>query len=287
MNRLTDTIMQKGQGYAANSVAQMMNLANGGHMAWTPEYTEIINSAAYIRKNLVVVVLSAPTGFDYLDNPEFWRASFRALFELHPKVVEGLAKGIEWEFGETPVGYAGEMQEHVTDAKRARSQLQVTWDEKDGMPISNFLEGWGTELMMDPNTKVANVMTRANKPKDLLPDVQGATILFYEPNVQHDAPLKAWLGTNIMPRNNGENIGRRDGMSASEITTYNIPFTGVYQVGNGVLQLAQKIMQAISLTGANPNNRPAFMDAVDANILATKKSYENNVETLGSQAVKL
>lgn len=287
MNRIADTIMQKGQGYAANSVAPMMNLANGGHLGWAPEYTEIINSAAYIRKNAVLLVVSAPSGFDYLENPDYWRASMRALFELHPKVVEGLAKGLEVEYVETPVGAAGEMQEHASDVKRARTQLSITWDEKDGMPISNFLEGWITELIMDPNTKVANVMTRANRPADLLPDVQGATFLVYEPNVQHTAPLKAWLGTNIMPKNNGENIARRDTLAAAELTTYTIPFTGVWQVGTGVLALAQKVMAAINLTGANPNNRPAFVDGIDANILTGKKSYENNVETLGSTAVKL
>jgi len=287
MNRIADTIMQKGQGYAVNSVAQMMNLANGGQLGWAPEYTEIINSAAYIRKNAVLLVVSAPSGFDFLENPDYWRASMRALFELHPKVVEGLAKGLEVEYVETPVGAAGEMQEHASDVKRARTQLSVTWDEKDGMPISNFLEGWITELIMDPNTKVANVMTRANRPTDLLPDVQGATFLVYEPNVQHTAPLKAWLGTNIMPKNNGENIARRDTQAAAELTTYTIPFTGVWQVGTGVLALAQKVMSAINLTGADPNNRPAFVDGIDANILTGKKSYENNVETLGSTAVKL
>ena len=288
MIRIADTIMQKGQGYAKDALAPMSNLALGGHMGWAPEYTEIINSTAYIRKNAVVILVSAPTGFDFLENPEYWRASLRALFELHPKVVEGMAKGLEVEFGaETPVGAAGEMQEHATDVKRARTQLSITWDEKEGMPISNLLEGWITELIMDPNTKVANVMTRANRPADLRPDVQGATLLIYEPNNTHDAPTKAWLGTNIMPKNNGENIARRDMLSAAELTTYNIPFTGVWQTGTGVLALAQRIMSAINLTGANPNNRPAFVDAIDANILVGKKSYENGVENLGATAVKL
>ena len=287
MNRIADTILQKGQGYAANSVAPMMNLANGGQLGMIPEYTEIINNTAYIRKNLVLIVVSAPTGFDYLDNPEIWRAAFRAAFELHPKVIEGFARGLEVEYVQTPVGAAGEQQDHAVDVKRAQTQLSISWDEKDGMPIYNLLEGWIMELIMDPNTKVAGVMTRANRPADLLPDVQGATMLAYEPNVQHTAPLKAWLGTNIMPKGTGENIGRREVTAAAELTSYNIQFTGVWQTGKGVLALAEKIMAAISLTGANANNRPAFVDAIDANILATKKSYENNIENAGSTAVTL
>lgn len=287
MTRIQDTILKKGVGPAANSVADMLNPVNGGHLGWSPEYTEIINSAAYIRKNAVLIVMAAPTGFDFLDNPDVWRAAFRAMFELHPKVIEGLARGLEVEFTETPVGAAGEMQEHATDVKRARTQLTISWDEKDGMPFSNLLEGWITELIMDPNTKVANVMTRANRPTDLLPDVQGATFLVYEPNNAHTAPLKAWLGTHIMPKNNGENIARREMTAAAELTSYSIPFTGVWQTGTGPLLLAQKVMQAVNLTGANPTNRPAFMDAIDPNILATKKSYENGVENLGATAVRV
>lgn len=287
MNRIADSILKNKEGYAANSVAPMSNIAYGGEFGWAPEFTEIINNTAYIRKNLVLVLVAAPGGVDYLDNPDYWRAALRAFFELHPKTVEGFARGLEVEYAETPVGGAGEQQEHATNVTRARTQMAITVDEKDGMPFAALLEGWITELIMDPNTKVANVMTRANRPADLLPDVQGCTILAYEPNVQHTAPLKAWLGTNIMPKSSGENIGRRELTAAAEITTYNIQFTGVWQSSNGVLAFAQKVMQAMNMTGANPNNRPAFVDAIDSNVLATKKSYENGMETLGQQAVKL
>jgi hypothetical protein len=287
MTRLSDTILQKGQGLGGNSVAPMLNPTMGGHFGYDSEYTEVINSAAYIRKNIVLVMIKAPTGVDFLDNPELWRASMRAFFELHPKVIEGFARGLEVEFAETPVGAAGEMQEHATDVKRARTQLAITIDEKDGMPFAALLEGWIMELIMNPNTKVADVMTRANRPTDLLPDVQGCTLLAYEPNAQHTAPLKAWLGTHIMPRNSGENVGRREMTAASELTTYNIPFTGVWQSTNGVLKFAERLMAAMNISGANANARPAFMDAIDANVLATKKSYENGMENLGSTAVTL
>jgi hypothetical protein len=90
----------------------------------------------------------------------------------------------------------------------------------------------------------------------------------------------------MMPQGTGEITGRRDMTQANETPTYDIQFTGIAQFGLGVDLFAQSLLDGISLTGANPYLRPAFVDNITADVLATKKSYANDIFTLGAQAVR-
>ncbi len=285
-SRIANAILQTGTAYGTGHQAPMVDLQYGGQMGYAPDLSEWVSNQAYIRRNLICLLVEAPKGFALLPNPDQWIATLRALVELHPLSIDGLNAGLEVEVSSNPVGGGGQMQEDFTDVKETQSKVVFKWGEKYGMPVASFLRGWITNLMMDPNTKFANVATlNGTQPTDMLADQYAATMIFIEPDPTHSKVIKSWLVTNMFPQGTGEITGRRDLTTASEQQTYDINFTGIAQYGLGVDAFAQKLLDGIKITGANPYNRAAFVNAITSDILATKKSYSANVTSVATGAV--
>lgn len=285
MARVTDTLLgPKAFGRSANQ--PMLDLSFGGQHGYAPDLTQWYNNAAYIRKNLVPILLEAPKFFQLMPDPAKWVQCLKVLMEEHSRTVEGLNAGLKADFDDHPVGGAGEVQQEVVDMKRTRSEPVHTFIEKYGMPVQTILTYWMQYGMMDPNTKFALVGTLSGqKPDDLLPDWFTATMLYIEPDPLHRKVVKAFLCTNMMPMDNGEVIGKRDLTAPSEILTLSIPFTAITQYGAGVTVFAQKIMDGINLTNANPYERAAFIQSISADVAALKEGYSNSVSKVSTNAV--
>lgn len=288
MSRVDKAILESGTAYATGHQAPMLDLQFGGQMGYAPDLSEWVSNQSYVRRNLICMLIEAPKAFSLLPNPTQWVATLRSLVELHPISIDGLNAGLDVEFAESPVGGAGQMQHDFTDVKEAVSNVTFKWKEKYGMPVANFLRGWIINLMMDPNSKFANIATITGKaPTDMLADQYAATMLFFEPDPTHTKIVKSWLVTNMMPKKTGDIVGRRDLTAAGEQTEYDIEFTGIAQFSLGVDAFAQKMLDGISLTGANPYMRDAFIKNISADVLATKKSYSDGVSTLAATAIRV
>ena len=287
MNRLTDTLLTTGNAYTQGHNAPMANLAVGGQNGFAPDFTEIVPNQPHARCNLFCLLVEAPKAFSLLPNPDAWIATLRSLVELHPLAIEGLNATLEVEFGNSPVGGSGQIHEVPIDVKETPSKPVFRWSEKYGSPITTFFREWITNLFMDPNSKVANVATLSNKPTDLLTDQIAATMIFIEPDPTHTKVVRSWLVTNMMPQSSGEIVGRRDLTQALDVPTVEITFTGVAQYGAGPDAFAQKLLDSISLTGANPQLRPAFVQEISSDVAATSKSFANQIAAMASNAVSV
>ncbi len=289
MTRLADAILSPNTAYAAGRQNPMLDLRYGGQMGFAPDLTQWVSNQAYIRKNLICLLIEAPTGFKDLPNPEYWVATLRSLVELHPLSIDGLQAGLEVEVQDTaPVGGAGEMHQSFTNVTRQRSNPVFRWNEKEGMPISSFLRGWIENLMMNAESKVANIATYSgNRPTDMLADRYSATMLFIEPDHTHTKVVKSWLCTNMFPQGTGEVSGRREITAGGEALNLDIQFTAISQFGLGVDAFAQQMLDSINIVGANPTNRPAFINAISADVGAVTQGYKAGVENLGSSALKV
>lgn len=256
----------------------MVDPGQGGSMGAMPSYTTYNASAAYVKRHLIPIVIDAPRGFGDLDNPDQWRASLKSILELHAKSIEGLRSTLSAEYVGKAVGGAGEQQYDPSNVTREQSTPTFTLPELYGKPINNFLEGWITNLIMDPNTKLPAVVSRGkSSPSDLLPDYTGATVMFIEPDPTGRFVQNAWLCTNMMPKTGGENEGRRDLTSAMEGVDYSVEFTALTQTGYGVNKLAQKLLDEINYTGGNPATMPAFVDGISADIKAADHGYREQL----------
>jgi hypothetical protein len=285
MSRVTNAILdQKAFGRGSNQ--PMLDVTNGGQFGYAPVLTEWVSNQAYVRRNLIPVLLEAPKIFQLMPDPQKWVDTLKAIIELHCRTVEGLNAGLTLEFDEHPVGGGGEMQQEVTDSKRARSEPVFTFVEKYGMPIQTFLYQWMTYGIMDPETKFALANTlQGERPTDMLADQFTASVIFIEPDPSHRRVVKSWVTTNMMPKSTGEIIGKRDLASASEIATLNIEFTGISQFNLGTNLFAQTILDKINMTNSNPFLSPSFIDKIAPDVEAGTKGYKSGVETLGSSAV--
>lgn len=284
MSRLSDAILN---GAYTSGKAPMLDLRYGGQNGYAPVLTEWVSNQAYIRRNLVCLLIEAPKGFKYMPNPTFWVGALKSLVELHAKSIEGFNAGLEVEWAETEVSGGGEKMQDPTNVTRAQTEPQFTFVEKYGRPIQHFLQEWITNLIMDPDTKVPGIATigNAKRPTDLLADMYGATMLFFEPDPSHTTVTKAWLTTNMYPKGTGEIVGKRDLQSAGEQSELSITFAGISQTGQGVRAFAQKLMDNINIANANPYLRPAFVQAISSDVTAATRGYENHAELLGSTAV--
>jgi hypothetical protein len=287
--RVADAILQPNFAYAAGHQAPMVDLQFGGQMGYAQDLTEWVSNQAYVRRNMICLLVEAPKAFQLLPNPEYWIATLRALVELHPMSIDGLNAGLEVETIENPFGGGGQMQHDFTNVTETQSVPVFRWNEKYGMPISSFLRGWITNLLMDPNSKFANIATLGPQfaPGDMLADMYTATMAFIEPDPTHTRVVKSWLVTNMFPKGTGDITGRRDLTQAGEAQSIDVTFTGIAQFGLGVDYFCQQLLSGINLTGANPHLRPAFVDRIDADILAARKGYEDNVETLGAESLRV
>lgn len=285
MSRVTDAILsQKAFGRGSNQ--PMLDPTFGGQMGYAPNLAEWVSNAAYVRKNLICVLLEAPTFFQHMPDPQKWVDTLKSLVELHPRTIEGLNAGLTLEFDEHPVGGGGEMQQEVTDSKRARTEPVFTFVEKYGMPIQTFLYNWITYGIMDPDTKFALSNTLAGeRPEDMLPDQYTASMLFMEPDPQHKRIVKSWVVTNMMPKGTGEIIGKRELTAAGEVNTLSVEFTGIAQFNLGTNIFAQSIMDKINMVNANPYLRPSFISAVSPGVEASAKGYISEVDALAKAAV--
>lgn len=289
MSRVTNALLPQGQAFAQGRNSPMLDPTFGGQMGYAPEYSEWVSNKAYVKRNMIALLIEAPTGFQLLNNPDKWVSTLRALIERFPIRITGIQSGLEVETVESsPVGGGGEMHEDFTNVTRARSQPVFTWNEKDGRPVTAFLEGWVMNLIMDPESKVAGVANTNNLPPDMLADRYTMTVLFIEPDITHSKVVNAWLSTNMHPKGNiAEVTGLRDKAAAGETQNLDVNFTAITQHGVGVRAFAQAMLDSISITNANPNLRPAFVQAITADVAAANVGYANQAQQMGNTAIRV
>ena len=286
MSRLKDTLIGQ-RAYGLHQQQPMVDLKNGGQNGPMVDFSSYVSNAAYVRRNLIPILVEAPRGFQDLDNSDAYISALKALIELHAQSVEGLTSTLTLDTIETAVGGAGEMQEDPSDMKRARSTPTFVWKEKYGLPVTTLLQNWMTGLIMDPITKYPTVIADGlRKPQDLLPDYYGCTVCFIEPDPTHTHVMRAWLCTNMYPKTSGEITGRRDLTQAGDGQEYSVEFTALTQVGAGVNAFAQQILNTMQLGGMNPNTQAAFVQAFDPDVTAQNVGYGNMLsDEVGNRGV--
>lgn len=284
MSRLADSFQS---GPMTDGITNpMLNLAYGGQHGFAPNYSQYVNSAAYVRRNLIALLMEAPLGFQYLPDPAGMTLALKNLIEVHPKSITGLQRGLRADFTDTAFGGGGELQEDLVNITRERSTPSFGFIEKAGRPIQTFIEEWMLLLGLDPESKVPGIATLlGTRPTDMLPDMTGATVLFFEPDPTMQFVTKAWLTTNMFPKGTGDIVGSRDLTQAMENLDFTIDFTGITSSNLGVRNFAQAMLNQIRLDNANPYLAPAFIEGVQADVAAAAVGYQVGVEALGASAI--
>lgn len=292
MSRVKDSVLAADAAYAGQTATN--DLSFGGQGGIAPNIGTVgadgknadiwISNQAYVKRNIIPVVLKYPKFFDYMgDSKDKLIASYKALIELHPLTIDGLTSGLTVEFDEHAVGGSGEMQEEITNVTRARSTPSFTYKEKAGKSIQKFVDFIIRYGYMDPDTKqplVAATLPDAAKKGIYSPDFYTGSVLFIEPDIlQHNA-IDAWLSVNMMFKGNGDRTGKRDIHSPGEAPELTLESTAITLNNDVVIKLADKTLKAMTTIGFNPNEQTVLPINETVSELTDAKVGFNDVPTV-------
>lgn len=288
MPRLVDTLNTNKPFPGHN--APIVDIKQGGSFGHMVDYKALVSSTPYVREHVIAILIQAPRGFDLLPDPQSWYRSLKAIIEEQSREITGLQSTLQIENVEHEVGGAGEKVSAVSNVTRTTSEPSHSIPEKYNMPVSLFINSWILELMMDPETKYANIITRQGvEVTDHLIDFYSATVLYFEPDAVMKNVLKAWLCTFVRPESEGAEItGSRSLTSAKEDLTIELRMTATTQVGSGVINLAQSILNNLRVTNTNPQQRPAMFDDIEAKVKAVNDTgYAEGMEEASKVALQI
>ena len=287
MSRNQDTILTPGKSYNRGEPATMVDLRFGGMFGYSPNMAEIVSAQGYVTHNVIPILMEAPLGMRRMPDSDSWVQTLKALVELHPISIIGLQSTLEVKTDTTPVGGAGELLDDITNVTRTRSEVTMNIPDKYGKPVTRFFSAWIRLLMMHEETKYALIKTIPGiQVDDMLMDMYSMTMLFIEPDPLHRHVVEAYLMTNMYPLSGGTNESKRDITQDATLLKHEIKFAGVSQIGLGVKALAQRILDNISITGANPYAAKSFIDAISPDVAAANQvGYGALVNKIAATAV--
>ena len=255
---------------------------------------------AYIRRDIIPVVLQAPKGFEYLPNGEFYVKACVALFEKHARTIEGLDSSLTVNVGEHELGLEGAKYQEPVNVTVAESNVSISLTEKYGQAVKNFLDVWVRYLIMDPQTKSplisqylrakkanssqsqdgagteTNTDGKGNKPtlaNGMVLDNNvwstenyTMTVLFIEPDILNNRVVNAWLVSNMFPKSVPNIIGKKDKKADKEVEELTIEFGGfaLHSRNQHVRKMAQDMLDSLALYQLTNDNIIPQANAIDS-----------------------
>ena len=286
MATLTKEILQSA--YQRDSSAALLDPSFGGQFGFATNIAGWISNQAYVKQNLIALLLEAPGFFQYMPNPAKWVEILRNLIETRIVTIEGLKAGIKVSTDTHPIGAAGEMQHEPTDSKRDQTEPVLNFGpDIYGNSIQKFIAWWIMYGIMEMETKVPMAISLGKGPfGSWLAPQYSMTCMFIEPDQVFEKPVHAWIVPGMWPMENGAVDGRKDKTSAMPFSEVSIPFTGFSLYGEGVNDVAQAMMKLINYTNANPNLRKSYITGATADIKAAAVGYAKGVDDLANNTVK-
>lgn len=280
-NRLIDS----STAYAANATrAPMVNPFESGQNGPLLNIGKYLGNSAYISRPIICRVVEFPRWIDYMPDPDMYRRAIKSMMEVQAK-IEGLQQGITADFYEQEIGAAGAKQYDVTKATIQQSDLTISLVDKYGLPYQNLLKYWIRYGMTDPEALLPLVSTLSDNLTDALPDLWSMSCLMWEPDPTFRYVQKAWLFTNMGPRNNGQDEASRDLQSAGRPTELSIPFTSLQDTSIGVLEFAQEEQDKMTRANLNPLLRKAYISDINSTVAKTAGGYFERIKAAGSEQI--
>lgn len=257
------------------TTAPVVNLGYGNQNGYQPKPQEYIASASFVQSDIICLLVEAPLGFDYFDNPKECRTILKTLVEESAKTIEGLSSTLSVETVDTPIGATSEVHQDIARVTRARTEPVFTFSERMGRAVSSFHELWITMLGLTPETSKPGIINFNDKvkPEMFTPAFKAMTCLFIEPDVSFSRVIRSWLVHNMFPLSSGDINGRRDQQTGGSNIDLSITYTGITQVGYHVSRFAQQQLSRLRLIGNHPDECEPYLDARKATVESIEKGY--------------
>lgn len=289
MGRITDAVVKRGELYATRAPA--LNLSYGGQMGFMPRigtigadgrsYEEWISNQAYIRRNVIPILLTYPRFFDYMPGGSaIWIRLLKAVMEQHPIKIDGLRQTLTIETDSHNVGAAGEIQEEYTKVNRAPSAVSYTWDEKAGESITRFWEMYTLYGMQDPDTGIANVKNYIDFDDYhglYTADFYAFSMMFIEPDALGKCANRVWMINNMFPKGDLTVEGSRDIKAAGERKEISLEFSSLACPPNVSLHtMGERLLNGMNILKKIPDQDTVLpITDVNPSVLAADTGFDS------------
>lgn len=243
---------------------------------------EWISSQAYVPRDIIPLLIQYPKFMDFMDEPELWKNSWKAMVEVHAETIEGLNGEITVETEENILGGSGSIvMDEPTATKIARSNVTYAWTEKMGRPFQRLLEGYIKYGILDPFTQVALIGQISKEAREMFrhglftADFYSSAILYIEPDVTLSHVVKAFLHMGAFPKSAGENTAKSDRANAKAISKLSVELAGFTVSNDSIMQFAQQQLEELTVRDTQPMTELPFDDR-DADISDDTSDYGFN-----------
>lgn len=284
----TQQLMNSGYaGQLGSPNQRIVSLHNRFQNGYLTDLTFMPSATDYVRQPMIVKVLRAPTGFGMLPDGNLYTQALVNLVETLMQSWSGFNRTLNVSVAETQIGRSNEVFQTPTRTSRTRTNLTSTVVEKDGMPVTRFLDHWVRYLIQDPDTGHPLITGVAAQATDRLADMYSMDLIAYEPDKTFQFVNDAYLLTNVFPINDiGERTGDRQLQQDGELRTHNLSWACTQKVGYAVDQLAQRFMDSAKVTGIDPSMQPNFIGGMKESVAGVETSALAQINELKAQMVR-
>lgn len=246
------------------SGAAMLDLTLGGNNGDVPVFGGVapdgsaidtwVSNHGYVSQDIIPVVLKTPLFFDFLENPNKWKNTWKAIFQKHAISITGLSSGLTVETDEEEIGGTGEFYESIKDTKKARSVIVIELKDRMHKTIQRFIDfciRYGQKDYLTKKPLITNYIDDISEiAGGYTPDYYTGTILFIEPDVSRKTVVDAWFSTQIYFKGNGERTGKRQLSAGGEGLTMSLTLASVTLSTEKVMELAENILPTLKTISA-------------------------------------
>lgn len=226
--------------YEDSKQAPGLDLRYGGQFGRLPAFAgvdalgrfeEWQSAKPYVKRNVIVKLLDYPKAFDYLPNRDLLVGTLQALLERHVQSLDGLNSSLSVNFSEIPMGTSQEVFQDVVNVTKERSNISLTFQEKDGAMVRRYLEFIIQYLYMDPILKYPRITfflpDEFSESQLYLPEMKTFSFMAIEPDLLHRYAVNAWLCFNCMFDKGGDNIGQKNQSNEGSFQEHSIGLSSI------------------------------------------------------------
>lgn len=268
--------------------APRQDLSIGGMGGFSPDWQQIVGQSGYRPRDIIPILMEAPVGYKYFPDPQRRFNTLKSLVETQFQSVQGLTHGATNEYSEIQVGRSGQLIHDVNRTIITQPEVTFNYRERANAAIHRFFYEETTLLGFDPHTQQIGIVPYIQDTSTIASEAAQNTfgssvVLYILPDVTRTKVVWAWLALNVTFETSGELESQADVTAALDVPELAIPTKATYDQSEGTRVLAQRMLDNMPYFNAGPNQRPAFVQNVAANLTADDKGY---VEELRKEAAK-
>jgi len=243
MSRLANTIVRTSSLVRSDAQSKMVDPRNNGLSGGMPDYQSIVSNSAYVRRDLVAVLITEPKMFSQYTDAAALTAMLKACVEIHWDWT-GINGTLTVESDERQVTKGGQMMQTPTNVTRQPSVPVAASYERPGRVFSRLIDFIIRSGIRDERNARATAMNSGDVTDQLL-DFYSMQVLFFEPDPTGQFVERAWFCTNMYPKAGNDNSASKTAAQGGEALDFSVEWACMDIVNDNVDAMAQAYLDGL------------------------------------------